>query len=187
MELILSISAETVGEIDSIIIREDTATIGRGANNTVVLEDEQRYISGHHATIDYRAPDYFITDTSTNGVLVNDAKLPLGKGSSIKLNENDKLHMGFYTLTVSLDAKPLQEPSNGALTGDFSEDPFGELGIDSVQEMINSNPLMSEQERAPDPFDVSSIPKFDGTYAGVLGEGKFREPEIGQEIGRAHV
>ena len=147
-------------EIDSITIKHSTATIGRNSDNTVELEDSRRYISGHHASIDYRAPDYYITDMSTNGVLINNAILPVGNGNSIKLSDGDHLHIGDYTLIVRIDGKQQQVGlSSGSLTDEalnFSDDPFAELDTDLVQKMIDENQLMPEQES-----DSSSFNSFD--------------------------
>jgi type VI secretion system protein len=46
-------------------------SIGRAPDNDWVLPDPDRYISGHHAAIDYRAGAYYLRDNSTNGVFVN--------------------------------------------------------------------------------------------------------------------
>jgi type VI secretion system protein ImpI len=77
-------------------------SIGRAGDNEWVLPDPDLYISGHHALIDYRDGAYYLTDTSTNGVFVNDADLPVGKGSPIRLYDGDRLRMGNYELAVSI-------------------------------------------------------------------------------------
>ncbi len=56
-------------------------SIGRASDNEWVLPDPDIYLSSHHAHIDYRDGAYYLTDTSTNGVFVNDADLPVGKGA----------------------------------------------------------------------------------------------------------
>ena len=49
-------------------------TIGRSLESDWVLPDGQRYLSSRHASIDYRSGSYYVVDTSTNGVYVNDAE-----------------------------------------------------------------------------------------------------------------
>ena len=39
-----------------------------------LLPDPDHFISGHHAAIDYRDGGFFLRDTSTNGVYVNDLR-----------------------------------------------------------------------------------------------------------------
>jgi len=77
-------------------------SIGRAGDNEWVLPDPDLYISGHHALIDYRDGAYYLTDTSSNGVFVNDADLPVGKGSPIRLYDGDRLRMGHYEFAVSI-------------------------------------------------------------------------------------
>ena len=45
----------------------------------------QRYMSSRHASIDYRSGSYYIVDTSTNGVYVNDSETPVGRGNPQRL------------------------------------------------------------------------------------------------------
>jgi hypothetical protein len=56
-------------------------SIGRSPDSDWVLPDPDRYISGHHATIDYRDGAYYLRDTSTNGVFVNRSDQAVGRGA----------------------------------------------------------------------------------------------------------
>lgn len=163
----LSVTMQTGDKIDSITIGEASATIGRNADNTVVLEDSQRYISGHHAVIDFRPPDYYITDISTNGVLINEAVLPIGDGNSIKLTDGDKISIAEYTLLVSII-----DQQQDLSSSPFVDDPFAELGIDTVQEMIDENHLMLKQENSTDPFPRLNLADFDDNSSANVGKKK---------------
>lgn len=77
-------------------------TIGRASDNDWVLPDPDRYISGHHAGIDYRDGAYYLRDTSTNGVYVNHSDQPVGRGTPIRLHDGDELRMGDYLFRVSI-------------------------------------------------------------------------------------
>lgn len=90
---------------------ERGGTIGRAKNNDWVLPDPQRFLSGHHATLVVRDGRFHLLDTSTNGVLVNDALSPVGKGNSVELRDGDRLAMGSYQMEVSLAAAPVAVPS----------------------------------------------------------------------------
>jgi len=46
-------------------------TIGRGSDNDLVLPDPNRHLSKNHCTIAFDGRGYTITDTSTNGVFLN--------------------------------------------------------------------------------------------------------------------
>ncbi len=77
-------------------------TIGRAPDNDWVLPDPERYLSSHHAIIDYQDGAYFLRDKSTNGVFVNDADQPVGQGSPIRLYDGDRMRMGQYQFQVSI-------------------------------------------------------------------------------------
>jgi len=78
-------------------------SIGRKPNNDFILLDPERYISSKHAIIEFHHNKYYITDTSTNGVFVNNSKTPLGSGNSEELMNGDKISIGDFQLLVSLD------------------------------------------------------------------------------------
>ncbi len=163
MKLMLKLVSPASVEIDNIILNQNAATLGRNEDNTLVLEDSKKYISGHHALIDYRTPDYFITDTSTNGVFINDAPQPVGNGNSAKLRTGDQLKIGDYLVFVTIIdgqdntsdiiSKPLFNQSV-----DFSNDPFLDLDVDSIQNMIDENQLIPSDLKVkasnPDPFNI---------------------------------
>jgi len=77
-------------------------SIGRAPDNDWVLPDPDRYISGHHAAIDYRTGNYYLRDNSTNGVFVNHSSEPVGRGTPIRLYDGDELRMGDYVFEVSI-------------------------------------------------------------------------------------
>ncbi len=143
----------------SITLHQEAATIGRNAGNTLVLDDPQRYISGHHAFIDFRESNYFVTDASTNGVLINDAQQALGNGNSVPLHDGDRLHIGQYTITVSLLDAPA-DILQGTFVSDtdaLSNDPFADLnpvaGVPDTSDITDS-PLT---EPKVDLFDLPEV------------------------------
>ena len=77
-------------------------SIGRAPDNDWVLPDPDRYISGHHAAIDYRDGAYYLQDNSTNGVFVNHSEQPVGRGTPIRLYDGDELRMGDYLFSVTV-------------------------------------------------------------------------------------
>lgn len=119
MALQLKIVSEHRELVDDIEreFREEGGTIGRSLQNDWILPDPDRYISGRHATIDHKAGMYYLLDTSSNGVYINDEVEPLGKGNPRRLFDGDRLRMGDFEFVVSLDsgeslAMPLEpEPS----------------------------------------------------------------------------
>jgi type VI secretion system protein len=84
------------------VISVHGASIGRAPDNDWVLPDPDRYISGHHASIDYRAGAYYLRDNSSNGVYVNRSDQPVGRGAPLRLYDGDELRMGDYIFQVSI-------------------------------------------------------------------------------------
>ncbi|HEX7063367.1 MAG TPA: type VI secretion system-associated FHA domain protein TagH [Woeseiaceae bacterium] len=78
-------------------------TIGRSLQNDWILPDPDRFISGRHATIDFRAGAYYLADTSTNGVYVNGEEEPVGSGHPRRLFDGDRLRMGDFEFLVRID------------------------------------------------------------------------------------
>ena len=92
-------------------------SVGRAPDNDWVLPDPDRYLSGRHATIDYRGGAYYLTDRSSNGVFVNDSDQPVGRGTSLRLYDGDRLRMGDYQFDVNI-----VHVSLGAESGDAAAD-----------------------------------------------------------------
>lgn len=81
----------------------DGGTIGRSLESDWVLPDSQRYLSSRHASIDFRSGSYYLVDTSTNGVYINDSHEPVGKGKPQRLFNGDRLQMGEYEMRVQIE------------------------------------------------------------------------------------
>lgn len=77
-------------------------TIGRSLESDWVLPDGQRYLSSRHASIDYRSGSYYVVDSSTNGVYVNDAEQPVGRGNPQRLFTGDRIRIGEYEMQVEI-------------------------------------------------------------------------------------
>lgn len=101
-------------------------SIGRASGSDWVLPDEEKIISGKHALIEYRDGGYVLVDNSSNGVYVNDAEEPVGKGNSIALHHGDLVLIGDYEISVELH----DELGTGTFGGPGSVEPPLERGLD---------------------------------------------------------
>src|ERR1700730_1784188 len=81
-------------------------TIGRGSDNDLVLPDPNRHLSKNHCTIAFDVPGYTITDTSANGVFLNNSPERLPRGAPVPLAEGSVLRVGNYAMTVAAIAPP---------------------------------------------------------------------------------
>ena len=99
---IVSREKSVMGEDAILTVGKEGATIGRSAKNDWVLPDKNRYVSSRHATVDYQAGAYYLIDTSTNGVFVNESETPVGAGNPQRLFNGDRLAIGDYEITVEV-------------------------------------------------------------------------------------
>jgi type VI secretion system protein len=100
---VVSIQAQLLGEEGSRTFGVHGGSIGRASDNDWILPDPDRYVSGHHARIEFRSGQYWLMDTSSNGTYVNDSSAPLGDGGPHPLKDGDRLRLGDYELAVDLD------------------------------------------------------------------------------------
>ncbi len=77
-------------------------TLGRGDENDWVLDDPNRHLSKSHCAIEFESGEFLATDTSTNGVFVNQAPERLGRGNSMGLRDGDVIGFGEYLLRVEI-------------------------------------------------------------------------------------
>src|SRR6516165_9328994 len=103
---VVSEQRRSLAERSSAMFSAEGGTIGRSADNDWVLPDPQRYVSAHHARVQFREGHFYLQDVSTNGVYVNDDMEPLAKRGSAgyRLATGDVLRMGDYHILAALEA-----------------------------------------------------------------------------------
>lgn len=84
------------------MLTSGTLKIGRDESNDWSLDDGSRRISRHHCTITATGGLFIIIDSSANGLFINDAKQPLGRGNSAILSNGDTLRMGNVAISVEV-------------------------------------------------------------------------------------
>ena len=123
---IISEHRDLVGEDCVREFHEQGGTIGRSLQNDWILPDPDRYISGRHATIDFRGGMYYLADMSSNGVYMNDEREPIGKGNPRRLFDGDRMRMGDFEFEIQIDkgeslAMPLEPEEPSIATGGFEQ------------------------------------------------------------------
>jgi type VI secretion system FHA domain protein len=110
---IISDQRRSLAERSSASFSVEGGTIGRSADNDWVLPDPMRYVSAHHARVQFREGHFYLQDVSTNGVYVNDDMEPLAKrgSSGYRLASGDVLRMGEYQIVAALEAAADVEPA----------------------------------------------------------------------------
>ena len=105
MPLRLSITNENcdqLGESQCVEFNACGGTIGRNKDNDWVLPDPKFYVSGRHALIDFQSGAYYLVDMSRNGVYINGADEPVGRGHPQRLFDNDRLRIGEFDIQIDL-------------------------------------------------------------------------------------
>jgi len=113
---IVSDQRRSLAERSSATFSVEGGTIGRSADNDWVLPDPSRYVSAHHARVQFREGHFYLQDVSTNGVYVNDDMEPLAKrgSSGYRLSDGDVLRMGDYHIVAALEALQAQQAQQDA-------------------------------------------------------------------------
>jgi type VI secretion system protein len=103
---IVSDHRRLLGDRSSITFGVEGGSIGRSADNDWVLPDPLRYVSAHHARVQYRDGHFYLEDVSTNGVFVNDDERPLAKENpnGHLLKSGDLIRMGDYQVVAALES-----------------------------------------------------------------------------------
>jgi len=138
-----------LGEQRSRVFGVNGGTIGRAPDNDWVLPDPRRIVSGHHCDIVYRGGSYWLRDTSTNGVFVNDAEEPVSSAGPVELQDGDRLRLGDYEMIVSIDARIDFLPAAGD-----EHSAAKHLGQEVAADLDVENLFSDPPEQAPDSGSV---------------------------------
>lgn len=127
MDLILTIIADPDGTNminHTKVFNQNGGAIGRADKNDWILPDPGRIVSSQHAAVSFKDGHYWLGDTSTNGLFLNDSTNPLGAAVPHKLVDGDIFSMGDYKVRVSL-RPPKQDPNKipeGLGSADFLDE-----------------------------------------------------------------
>jgi type VI secretion system FHA domain protein len=144
---------------------EEGGTIGRSLRNDWILPDPDRYISGRHATIDYKGGMYYLADTSSNGVYMNGDIEPIGNGNPRRLFDGDRMRMGDFEFEVCIDkgeslVMPLEpEPS---------------VAPDNIEQFVDEDVIETGMQLL-DEAEITGDDEFQSLLFG--GEPKIEDPQ----------
>jgi type VI secretion system protein len=142
---IVSDQRRHLADRSSAVFSVEGGTIGRSADNDWVLPDPQRYLSAHHARVQFREGNFYLQDVSTNGVYVNDDMEPLAKrgSSGYLLGHGDVLRMGEYHIVAAVEArKEPEEPLPAVPTSIHSLRPLRRAGDRDIGAPLNLEELL---------------------------------------------
>jgi type VI secretion system protein len=149
---VVSEHAIRLGEHSTKVFGVHGGTIGRSTDNEWILPDPERYLSGKHARVDFRAGTYVLVDTSSNGTYVNGAQVPLGKYHDYLLKDGDYVRLGEYELLASIDKSNDFPPEQSAIVAYDGQSPSSavkkstanDLGADlDLSELLEPSDLVA--------------------------------------------
>ncbi|MBC7738763.1 MAG: FHA domain-containing protein, partial [Candidatus Saccharibacteria bacterium] len=153
-------SGAVPGDGRPVVMRGPSLTIGRGAENDMVLPDPDRQISKTHCVIENHNGNLVVVDLSTNGTFLNYGKIALGR-TPTPLNDGDVLILGPYELVVQVSS----------------------AGSELAAPLMDDRASFGNASRAPDPMRLLDDAAPGGDFLeGLLGSDKPRGP--GQFRGR---
>ncbi len=165
---IVSEHATRLGQQATKVFGVHGGTIGRATDNEWILPDPERYLSGKHARVDFRAGTYVLVDISSNGTYVNGAQVPLGKYHDYLLKEGDYVRLGEYELLVSIDKSNDFPPDESAIVAYDGQAPgasirksiANDLGADlDLSELLEPSDLIApDAESGVRPRDAYGQP-----------------------------
>jgi type VI secretion system protein len=179
---IVSENADLVGDDCVREYHESGGTIGRSLQNDWILPDPDRYISGRHATIDYKGGMYYLADTSSNGVYVNNEVEPIGKGNPRRLFDGDRLRLGDFEITVAIDSGeslvvPLDEKPSVA--PDNIEQFVDEVSLRTGMKLLDEEEITGDEEFQSALFGgakTQAEPEFEPDHDLLLDDLPVRKP-----------
>jgi adenylate cyclase len=116
-------------------------TIGRGLDNTIVVEDDARSLSRHHAEIQVTDRGIFVTDlSSSNGTFVNQAQI-----TQQKITNDDLVQFGSVVFKLVDDANASPEPARAIPTSGLSI----LMRVSPEKSRTNMQDLLKSQNLAP--------------------------------------
>jgi len=130
-------------------------SIGRGTDNEWILPDPERYLSGKHARVDFRAGTYVLVDTSSNGTYVNGAQVPLGKYHDYVLRDGDYIRLGEYEFLVSIDKGNDHPPDESAIVAYDGKAPSSAVKKSTADD-LGADLDLSQLLEPSDQLDVES-------------------------------
>ena len=146
-------------------------SIGRNPSCDIVLNDPQKLISRCHAKIVTSGGEVLVVDQSTNGLYINGAQLPLGRGGSAALRDGMQLGLGDFIFLVSIGHAARSEPKIAPHPDKSPNTVFDRSRLDLLAG-VTPAPLPSVAE---DPLECAAAPST-GTHEALGADGRAVPP-----------
>ncbi|HEU4654261.1 MAG TPA: type VI secretion system-associated FHA domain protein TagH [Steroidobacteraceae bacterium] len=164
---VISDHYKALGKRSSQLFGVTGGRIGRAQDNDWILPDPDRYVSSHHAKVSFRAGEWVLEDTSTNGVFINGSDTPASVEGPYSLKDGDRLRLGDYEILVSIDERnDFPSDASGQLPApkrirkpqpNVGEDLGEELDITDLLSESAIRPVPAGMKAASEMFDLSRM------------------------------
>lgn len=150
--------------VSQVRLDQGELVIGRSGDADWQIDDPDMFVSRAHCTVSSRGDGYFVTDTSSSGLFVDDAQAPLGAGNSTRLRNGTRLRLGDYVVGIEMQGAteaarpphaPIPPPSEASrVAAGFGHDGFFSAKVEEVPPPPRPSGLPDPFEKArPSPFE----------------------------------
>ncbi len=163
---------------------EGDLVIGRSADAGWQIDDPDMFVSRAHCKISGGRDGYFVTDTSSSGLFIDDSDSPLGPGKSARLQSGMRLRLGDYVLYVevqpsaghtSIGQAPIANHSAPARPSPQPRTPPSIGGDDFFSAKVEEEPRPPRPSDLPNPFE-QPIPGAYDRASGQRSSAAFDDP-----------
>lgn len=159
---------------------EGELVIGRSSDADWQINDPDMFVSRAHCKITARQGGYFVTDTSSSGLFINDSDSPLGPGNSTRLQNGMRLRLGDYVVWVDLQAAGAQPVASRPSTTEM-QPPASRVSVSIGRDDFFSATTEQEPGRPrpadlPNPFEQPTPGAFERARSDERSSPAFDDP-----------
>lgn len=159
---------------------EGELVIGRSADAGWQINDPDMFVSRAHCRISGGRDGYFVTDTSSSGLFIDDSDSPLGPGQSTRLRSGMRLRLGDYVVHVDLQtptaqAQPAAQPVPERLP-QASRAPISIGRDDFFSAKVEEEPRRPRPADLPNPFEQPVAGAFERAVSSQRSSPAFDDP-----------
>jgi type VI secretion system protein ImpI len=159
---------------------EGELVIGRSADAGWQIDDPDMFVSRAHCKITGGRDGYFVTDTSSSGLFINDSDSPLGAGQSTRLQSGMRLRLGDYVVHVDLQAPAAHAPATSQSVPErpppASRAPISIGRDDFFSAKVEEEPRRPRPADLPNPFEQPVPGAFERASSNERSSPAFDDP-----------
>lgn len=179
MSLLLTlVEAPNPQAVRQMRLEDGEIVIGRSAEADWRLDDPSGWVSRAHCTVTGRGGSYVVTDTSTNGLFIDDAARQVGPGHPVALRNGMRLRLGDFVVRVELQAAAVLAPTPPSTPSPLPPRSAGFDADDFFSKPIEAPPKPVRPRDLPDPFERPSsfVPAIETKPASRAAPPLFDDP-----------